>query len=217
MTGSDSSEASPLACPSLFKALERCFKHDKPEILDLGPFCGSTAVHLADRGARVSVAEFEPPPPDPVDAGAKPSDDAPLGPPLRIDQDDGRFHLVLLWEHADFTPPERLPELGAEIHRILAEEGLVLLFALSNLSNLSNLGGSSRRAGDDAMARTMGRYKLEGEDKIVREPVAVQGRRRYTHPTREIERALAPLAVQGIHLQRNQMREFLALKKKKKA
>jgi hypothetical protein len=32
------------------------------------------------------------------------------------------------------------------------------------------------------------------------------------HPNREIERAIAGLAVQNIHLQRNQMREILASK-----
>ena len=197
-------EAVGLSCRSLFKALDRCFKQDKPEILDLGPFCGSTAVYLADRGARVSVSDFQPPAPPALDAKGKPVADDPPGPALRIDQDDAKFHLVLAWEHADFTPPERLPEFGAEIHRVLADGGMVLLFALSNMSR------------EDSMARTLGRYKLSGEDKddkIVREAVAAGGRRRYTHPTREIERALAPLSVQGIQLQRNQMREFLALKK----
>ena len=47
----------------------------------------------------------------------------------------------------------------------------------------------------------------------LREPSGRKPERRWVHPTREIERALAPLSVQGIHLQRNQIREFSALKK----
>ena len=36
-------------CPGLGKILEKILREDKPEILDLGPFCGATAVYLADR------------------------------------------------------------------------------------------------------------------------------------------------------------------------
>jgi len=204
VSGAEMPEPGGHACPSLVKALDRCFKHDKPEILDLGPFCGSTAVQLANRGARVSVTEFQPPATVLVADPHKPADGGPPGPALRIDQDDARFHLVLGWEHIDFTPPERLAEFGAELHRVLADSGLVLLFALNNLPR------------DSPMARTLGRYRLSddaADDRIVREAVPAGGRRRHTHPTREIERALAPLSIQGIHLQRNQMREFLALKR----
>jgi hypothetical protein len=44
------------------------------------------------------------------------------------------------------------------------------------------------------------------------EPNGAPALRRYVHPNREIERAIAGLSVQNIHLQRNQMREILALK-----
>jgi len=196
----EQSEAAAHACPSLVRAMDRIFKRDKPEILDLGPFCGDTAVYLADRGARVSVTEFFPPPAAPVaePGGTREPDPSPS--PLVIDQPDGCFDLVLAWEHADFTPPDRLRDFGAEIHRVLAVGGLLLLFALNNLSRA------------EAMARTLGRYRIDEDDKIAREAVPAIGRRRWAHPTREIERALAPLSIQGIHLQRNQMREFLALK-----
>jgi hypothetical protein len=196
----DLSEQAPHSCPSLVRALDRIFKHEKPEILDLGPFCGATAVYLADRGARVSVTEFQPPPPAPKAELGKKGELLPKS-PLRIDQPDSKFHLVLAWEHGDYTPPDRLADFGAEVHRVLIDGGLVLLFALNNLSR------------DDPMARTAGRYRVVGDEQIVREPVPAPGRRRWTHPTREIERALAPLSIQGIHLQRNQMREFLALKR----
>ena len=61
--------------------------------------------------------------------------------------------------------------------------------------------------------RKPGRYRLVEDNQLERTPVDDVARRRWTHPTREIERALAPLSIQGIHLQRSQMREFLALKK----
>ena len=48
------------------------------------------------------------------------------------------------------------------------------------------------------------------DDKLKREDGGGAERQRWIHPTREIERALAPLIIDGIHLQRNQTREFLA-------
>jgi hypothetical protein len=48
---------------------------------------------------------------------------------------------------------------------------------------------------------------------VERIPVDGPALRRYGHNPRDIERALAPLAVQGIQLQRNQLREFVLLKR----
>ena len=53
------------SCPSLAKALKRISTLAKPQILDLGPLCGSTAVFLANLGARVCVEDFQSPPPLP--------------------------------------------------------------------------------------------------------------------------------------------------------
>jgi hypothetical protein len=182
------------------RVIERVFRQEKPRVLDLGPFCGDTAIFLADRGAHVSVTEFLPrlptPEPDPgssVDADAKA--------PLRIDEADGAFDLLLAWEWLDFTPPDRLGDFAAEVRRILADDGWLLLFALND------------PAVKDSAMRRPGRYRLVEDNQLVRTPVGEVTRRRWTHPTREIERALAPLSIQGIHLQRSQMREFLALKK----
>ena len=61
-------------------------------------------------------------------------------------------------------------------------------------------------------ARCIPRYRLLADDLIVREEPGEHRRRRYVHPNREIERAIAGLSVQSIHLQRNQMREILASK-----
>ena len=56
------------------------------------------------------------------------------------------------------------------------------------------------------------RYRMIADDLIVREASNGPIRRRYAHPNREIERALQGLVVQGIHLQRSQMREIVAAK-----
>lgn len=189
------------SCASLGRALERVLKGEQARILDLGPFCGESAVYLAGRGARVSVEQFEAPPPQPPrDPQESPDEEPPPLPPLRIDQEDGIFDLVLAWEHTDFVPPERLRDFGSELRRVLAEGGYALLFARNS------------PADDDSAWTRPGRYRVIADDRLVREEGTGPARARWVHPTREIERALAPLAIQGLHLQRNQVREFLAQK-----
>jgi len=188
------------SCASLGRALERVLKGEQPRILDLGPLCGESAVYLAGRGARVSVEQFEAPPPAPPRDPHQPPEEAPPPPRLRLDQPDGAFDLVLAWEHADFVPPERLCDFGAELRRVLAAGGYALLFARNS------------PAEDDPAWTRPGRYRVIADDRVVREEGAGAARTRWVHPTRDIERALAPLAIQGLHLQRNQVREFLAQK-----
>lgn len=192
------------AHPGISRAFGRVFRKSKPEILDLGPISGQTVVYMADRGARVSVEEFEPPPPAPVPTKGKKSKKIVVK-PLRIDQPDGKFDLVLAWEQCDFIPPQRLGEFIAELRRVLADGGWLLLFS----RNASTILGAN--AADETASPC--RYRLLDEKMAVREPSGRKPERRWVHPTREIERALAPLSVQGIHLQRNQIREFSALKK----
>jgi hypothetical protein len=97
----------------------------------------------------------------------------------------------------DFVPPDRLADVGAELNRVTRDGGL--LFFLSQ----------SKTNPDP---EPLSRYRLLADDLIVREGCDTPPARRYNHPTRDIERALAGFAVQGIHLQRNQVREILALK-----
>lgn len=194
-----STDSDAQSCPSLKKVLEKILKQDKARILDLGPFCGDSAVYLAGRGARVSVEGFDPPPPAPPSDPAAPRD-APVakGPPLEFGQDDRAFDLVLAWEQLDFVPPERLTDFGAELHRVLDGGGYALLFARNT------------PPGDEKTWRRPGRYRVLADDRLKREDGSSAVRQRWIHPTREIERALAPLIIDSIHLQRNQTREFLA-------
>jgi len=188
-------------CSSLRRVLERILKIEKPEILDLGPLCGASAVYLAGRGARVSVEEYQPPPPTPPRDPAISSDKHPPKVPITIEQNADRFDLVLVGEQIDFVPPDRISDFGAELRRVLADGGYVLLFARNS------------EAKDDPAARRPGRFRIIADDRLLHEDSGVPNRKRWVHPTREIERALAPLSIQGIHLQRNQIREFLAQKK----
>ena len=195
-------------CPGLGKILEKILREDKPEILDLGTFCGATAVYLADRGARVSVEELEIPAPLPKPP-SKPApgkslraqEPAEPPPPIRLDQPDGKFHLILIWEIADFVPTERLPEFGAEIHRVLVDGGWALLLSISETPT------------EGHAARRPPRYRVMQDDLVAREPNDGPTMKRYGHNPRQVERAMEPLAVQGIHLQRNQLREFLLFKR----
>jgi len=197
---------SVVKCPGLGKILDKLRRVERPEILDLGPFCGPTAVFLADRGARVSVEEFTPPPEpqkrETARAANSLSRPAPPPPPepIRIGQPDGKFHAVLVWEACDFVPPSRLAEFGAELTRVLADGGWALLLSVGSAD------------GGQVAARPP-RYRVVDSERVERIPVDGPGLRRYVHNPRDIERALAPLAVQGIQLQRNQIREFVLLKR----
>jgi len=182
------------ACPTLERALKAVFRVDKPDVLDLGPMCGASVIYLADMGARVTVSEPE------IHVPAKPidgDDESPVTRPFRIDQADEKFHLVLAWEQCDFIPEQHLQEFGAELHRVLRPGGWLLLFSLN--CKQPEPGRPSR-------------YRIISNDRVSREPVAGSPRQRWLYPTRTIERALAPMSVQTLHLQRNQMREFLSLK-----
>jgi hypothetical protein len=144
------------------------------------------------------VEEFVPPPPTPEPDPSLPEARQPAKQPITIGQPDAVFNLVLVGEQIDFVPPDRLGDFCAELRRVLADGGYVLLFARNS------------EAKDDPAARRAGRFRIIADDRILHEDSVGPNRRRWVHPTREIERALAPLSIQGIHLQRNQMREFLA-------
>jgi cyclopropane fatty-acyl-phospholipid synthase-like methyltransferase len=179
-------------CGSLGRILARIFKQSRPEILDLGPLCGQTVTYLAERGARVSVEPFEPPNPVAEDAV-----DPPPSPAIRFDQPDGQFDLVLAWEHLDFIPPESVPEFAQEISRVLRDGGWLFLFSLM-----------AKPSGPEPPSR----FRLLADDLIVREGSGLPARRRWASSTRDIERALKGFSIQGVQLQRNQMREFSAVK-----
>ena len=196
--GVDSTGPDVQSCPSLRKVLEKILKRDKTRILDLGPFCGDSAVYLAGRGARVSVEGFDPPPPPPPADPDAPDDTAPPVAPLVFGQGDRAFDLVLAWEQLDFVPPERLSDFGAELHRVLDGGGYALLFARNT------------PPGDEKTWHRPGRYRVIADVQLQREDGGAAERQRWIHATRKIERALAPLIIDGIHLQRNQTREFLA-------
>jgi len=174
--------------------LARAFRDAKPQILVLGPLCVESIVYLAGRGARVHVEDFTPPEPVPP---RKPGEDPPRVPPVRLDQPERFFDVVLAWEALDFVPPDRLVETGAEIARVMRIGGQLFLLAHQK---------------PPAETAVMPRYRLLADDLIVREEPEGPSRRRYTHPNRDLERALSGLAVQGIQLQRDQMREIVAAK-----
>ena len=181
-------------CGGLGRALARAFRDGKPQILVLGPLCGESVVFLAGRGARVHVDEVELPEPTPV---RQPGEAAAELRPVKLDHPSSAFDLVLAWEMLDFVPPERLHEFGAEIVRVLRVGGQLVVFA------------HQKPPSDRAV---LPRYRLLADDLIVREEPGTPALRRYVHPNREFERAIAGLSVQGIHLQRSQMREILASK-----
>lgn len=181
----------PQNCPGLVKVLERTFRLEHPSILDLGPSSGPSITALANRGARIAVESFEPPPHPAPEA----DDDTPV-PPIRLDHADASFDLVLVWDWLDYVAPDRLAEFGAEIVRVLKVGGWILAFS------------SSKK---DPERDVAAEYRIVEEDRLMRVANG-RARRRWPHPNRDIERSLEGLSVQGIHLQRNQVREFVAVK-----
>lgn len=149
---------------------------------------------LAGRGARVHVDAVEIPGPIPK---RQPGEPVAQVTPVAFDHPTGSFDLVLAWEMIDFVPPDRLQEFGAEIVRLIRVGGQLVIFA--------HLKPPADRA-------VLPRYRLLADDLIVREEPAGPQIPRYVHSNLMIERAIAGLAVQNIHLQRNQMREILASK-----
>jgi SAM-dependent methyltransferase len=174
--------------------LARAFREEKPEILDLGRLCGESAVYFAGRGSRIHIEPFDPPPPIPERKVGEPAAEVE---PFRLDAADRAFHLVLAWETVDFVPPERLGEYGQEIRRVLREGGWLFLLA-------------NQRPG--AEREPIPRYRILADDLLVREVFDETLHGRWAHANREIEKALAGLSVQGIHLQRSGLREIVAQK-----
>jgi SAM-dependent methyltransferase len=180
------------------RALKRILEHgEQPEVLDLGQFSRSAAIYLASRGARVCIEDFEPPPPTPrLKLGATSVDK----PPISIPHADGKFDLVLGWEHMDFVPPDRVADFAAELSRVMKPGGWLVLFA-------------EDRPGEKAPRQDPPAcYRLTADDRIVRTATTSRERLRWAHPNRAIERGVSPMKVQSIQLQRNRIREFLVQK-----
>ena len=189
------------ACPGMARVLKRILskRDEQPEVLDLGQHSRSAAVYLANRGARVCVEDFEPPHPAPKKRKGEAAD-AAVKDPVVIPYPDGKFDLVLAWEHWDFVPPERLADFAAEVERILAPGGWLLMYCRDNPKR------------EESRRERPACYRLTSDDRLAREPKCGDLRRRWGHQNRTIERALGSLRVQAIQLQRNRMREFLVRK-----
>ncbi|GEM_PF-1943274 len=192
-----------IACKGLKKALDRVFKIERPEILHLGPLCGDTVVYLAERGARVHVDEYDPPPPRPPKDPSRP---APEAEPARLVQPADTYDLVLAWDSVDFTPPEALSSLGAEFARILRPGGWLFL-----LSQAGRPGGS-RPGMSQEQYRPPGLYRILDDECLLPGKAGGRNKQRcWIHPNRDLERGIAPLRIQGTHLLRNQLREYTAM------
>jgi SAM-dependent methyltransferase len=185
------------------RALKRILSSkEQPMVLDLGQFSRSAALYLAQRGARVHVESFEPPPPTPPKKKKKNGErpEPVVLQPVVIPQPDRTFDLVLAWEHCDFMPPDRLPDFAAEITRVLAPGGWLLMYSWDEPGAVG------------AEPAPPGCYRLEADDRMVRSTADGPRRPRWTHSNRALERAMTPLSVQAIYLQRNRIREFLLRK-----
>ncbi len=194
-----------LVCKGLYQVLERVFQEPRPEVLTMGPLCGDTVAYLGGKGARVHVGEFTPPRLMPA---RKPGKPPPMPEPVVLCYEDQSFDLVLAWDQVDFVPPDSLPSFGAELNRILRAGGRLFLFSQANQARTS-----PAQAGEERFDFP-GRFRILDPSHVRLEKDAAETRwRRWVHPNRDIERALKGFSVQGVHLLRNQLREFTAIRK----
>ena len=193
-----------LVCKGLYQVLEKVFQVTKPEVLNMGPLCGDTVAYLGGKGARVHVGEFTPPRMMPA---RKPGKPPPSPEPVVLCYEDQSFDLVLAWDQIDFVPPESLPSFGAELGRILKVGGRLFLFSQANQAR------TSPAPADDQVFDFPGRFRILDPSHVrLEKDGADTRRRRWIHPNREIERALKRFSVQSVHLLRNQLREFTAVR-----
>ena len=114
--------------------------------------------------------------------------------------------MVLAWDLVDFTPPESLPFVGPELARILKPDGWLFL-----LSQANRAGASLARSGQEQYA-SPGLYRILDDSRVSQGKAPGAGKcRRWVHPNRDLEKALAPLRIQNTHLLRNQLREYTAI------
>ena len=104
------------------------------------------------------------------------------------------FDLVLAWGDAGLVAPDQIALFAKEVRRVLRPG------AAPPRSPEAETQAALRRA---IAWRPTNARRASGS----RPP-----RKRYVHPTRDLERALAGFSIQKTHLQRNQMREIVALK-----
>lgn len=175
-------------CPGLETVLHSILRRPRPAILDLGPMCGATVTYLASLGARVTVAQWEPP------RVARGSGQRTIV----LDYPDHAFDMVLAWEQLDFTHPEWLDDLAVEFERVLVVGGWLYLLSLQR-----NEITRDRRA----------RYRVEAIDRATREPLDEAPRSRWPHSSRTLQRSLSGFCIEGVHLWRNQVREMVATRK----
>ena len=200
----DAGSREHLVCKGLYQVLEKVFLEPKPEVLNLGPLCGDTVAYLGGKGSRVHIGEFTPPRPMPEREAGKPP---PSPEPVHLPYDDEAFHLVLAWDLVDFVPPECLPAFGSELRRILKPGGRLFLFSQANQARTSP--GPARKEVFD----TPGRFRILDPSHVRLEKVTDENRRRrWVHPNRDLERAMKGMSILGIHLLRNQLREFTAVR-----
>jgi ubiquinone/menaquinone biosynthesis C-methylase UbiE len=97
----------------------------------------------------------------------------------------------------DFVAADQIGLFFAEVRRVLKPAGSLLLFA---------------HLKPETPTDAPPRYRVVADDRVAREPSTRPPRRRFVHPTRDLERALAGFSIAKTQLQRNQMREIVAVK-----
>ncbi len=172
----------------LKKYMRMLAERERPEVLDLGPVCGSNISFFLDRAARLYLCdEFS------RTAGELKQDSDIRGlfshPEIRENSLDG----VNLWDIPDHLDNRTLSLLVARLHALLKPDGLVMMIASTS-----------------SAAQPYPLYFVIRDDCAVVLERAIAGRLPYHYrPNRDIERNLSPFRLVNSFICTNGVREFL--------
>ncbi len=130
----DLSYAPPVVPSAGSRMMNRYFeflaKYDRPEILDLGPVCGSNISFFLDRGSKLHVCDVF----SPLARGEQ----QPAGPAERIlsmlDYKESSLDGIHAWDLFDHLNDDLLSSVVPKLHALLKPHGLLIMLA-SNSSN----------------------------------------------------------------------------------
>lgn len=115
----------PFTCHTLPLFLERLGRLDNSRALDVGPVCGQNITFFAHHVTQLYVCDLF----HHLDRKLpRSTDQEALWDPL--DYPPQNFHGLLLWDLIDRLPDEEVPAFIEQCRRLLAPQGLMLIFSL---------------------------------------------------------------------------------------
>jgi len=180
-------------------------KSEALRVLDFGSTSPSNINYLTSLGHSVYMANIvqdatrpewlKPPAPD-AEEGTPPDFDAERFIAANLDFSGRDFDVILLWDTANYLPPQMVPALFVRLREVLRPEGRLLAFFHSKL---------------DGTETAFSRYQLSDSDDL---QVLDSGNFpvRQVYQTRQVERFLEGFSSMRFFLGRDNVREVIAVR-----